>query len=267
METKRARIKWVENLQFIGNAPSGHSILMDGPPEVGGDNVAIRPGEMTLVALGGLWIASGWRAALRWSWMPLVLILAGAFWTPKGIKATQGQIYETESAYNYIQVIEKDGWFHTGDIGFKDDDGFLVITDRKKELIVNAYGKNIAPAPIENSLKSSRWIAQAVVVGARRQFLSALLVPDFETLRPWAAAQGITGSNEELVAHPAVRAAVAADVAKTNEHLARYEQVRNWELLPAEFTLEGGELTPTLKVKRRVVERNYAAQIEDLYQE
>jgi len=163
------------------------------------------------------------------------------------------------------EVIDAQGWFHTGDIGHIDEDGFVVITDRKKELIVNAYGKNIAPAPIENSLKSSRWIAQAVVVGDRRQFLSALLVPDFETVRPWAAAQGITGSNEELIAHPKVRAAIAADVAKVNEHLARYEQVRNWELMPGEFTLEGGELTPTLKVKRRVINAKYKAVLDRLY--
>jgi long-chain acyl-CoA synthetase len=163
------------------------------------------------------------------------------------------------------EVIDPQGWFHTGDIGHLDDDGFLVITDRKKELIVNAYGKNIAPAPIENSLKSSRWIAQAVVVGDRRQFLSALLVPDFEILRPWAESQGIAGSNEDLIAHPTVRAAIAADVAKTNEHLARYEQVRNWELVPNEFTLEGGELTPTLKVKRRVIHTKYKDVLDRLY--
>ncbi|HEX2164651.1 MAG TPA: long-chain fatty acid--CoA ligase, partial [Thermoanaerobaculia bacterium] len=98
------------------------------------------------------------------------------------------------------EVIDADGWFHTGDIGVIDEDGFLKITDRKKEIIVNAYGKNVAPAPIENALKASRWITQAVVIGDRRKFLSALLVPDFEALKPWAERQGIsTASNDALI--------------------------------------------------------------------
>jgi len=165
------------------------------------------------------------------------------------------------------EVIDRDGWFHTGDIGHVDEDGFVVITDRKKEIIVNAYGKNIAPAPIENSLKASRWISQAVVVGDRRQFLCALIVPDFEALAPWAAAHGLSGTNEELVAGAQVRALIAAEVEKVNERLARYEQIRSWDLLPAEFTLEGGELTPTMKVKRRVINVKYRAALDRLYAE
>ena len=165
------------------------------------------------------------------------------------------------------EVIDREGWFHTGDIGHLDEEGFLVITDRKKELIVNAYGKNIAPAPIEDSLKASRWISQAVVVGDRRQFLSALIVPDFEALRPWATAQGISGDNASLIANAKVRDLIAAEVAKVNEHLARYEQIRSWELLPAELTLEGGELTPTLKVKRRVIHVKYKDVLDRLYAE
>jgi long-chain acyl-CoA synthetase len=163
------------------------------------------------------------------------------------------------------EVIDADGWFHTGDIGNLDADGYLFITDRKKELLVNAYGKNIAPAPIENALKESRWISQAVVVGDRRQYLSALIVPDFEALRTWAAGQGIAGEPATLIAEPRVRALVAADVAAVNSRLARYEQVRNWDLLPAEFTLEGGELTPTLKVKRRVINSKYKELLDRLY--
>jgi len=165
------------------------------------------------------------------------------------------------------EVIDADGWFHTGDIGNVDPDGYLHITDRKKELLVNAYGKNVAPAPIENALKESRWISQAVVVGDRRQYLSALIVPDFEALRAWAAGQGIAGEPAALIAEPRVRALVAADVAAVNSRLARYEQVRNWELLPAEFTLEGGELTPTLKVKRRVINSKYKELLDRLYAE
>ena len=108
------------------------------------------------------------------------------------------------------EVIDSEGWFHTGDIGEIDAEGFLRITDRKKELIINAYGKNIAPAPIENSLKSSRFIGQAVVIGDRRKFLSALLVPDFEALKPWAERQGIgAAGNQELIQDAQVRALIA----------------------------------------------------------
>ncbi|GMU64814.1 MAG: AMP-binding protein [Acidobacteriota bacterium] len=182
----------------------------------------------------------------------------------RGPNTMQGYFGKPEAT---AEVIDREGWFHTGDIGHVDDEGFLVITDRKKELIVNAYGKNVAPAPIENSLKSSRWISQAVVVGDRRQFLSALIVPDFEALHPWATGQGISGDNAALVAHARVRDLIAAEVAKVNEHLARYEQIRSWDLLPAELTLEGGELTPTLKVKRRVIHVKYKDVLDRLYAE
>jgi len=165
------------------------------------------------------------------------------------------------------EVIDAEGWFHTGDIGQLDDDGYLSITDRKKELIVNAYGKNIAPAPIENALKASRWISQAVVIGDRRQFLAALVVPDFEALGSWAQAQGIASEGGDLLADPKVRELYAAELAAVNAELARYEQIRSWDLLPAEFTLESGELTPTMKVKRRVVNQKYKDVIDRLYAE
>lgn len=163
------------------------------------------------------------------------------------------------------EAIDSEGWFHTGDIGHLDDGGFLVITDRKKELIVNAYGKNIAPAPIENQLKASRWISQAVVIGDRRQYLAALIVPDFEVLKGWAAGEKLGGTIDELLQHPRLRATIQTEVDAVNEHLARYEQIRVWETLPAEFTLEGGELTPTLKVKRRVINVKYKAILDRLY--
>ena len=163
------------------------------------------------------------------------------------------------------EVIDGEGWFHTGDIGHLDDAGYLVITDRKKELIVNAYGKNIAPAPIENALKASRWISQAVVIGDRRQYLAALIVPDFDVLKGWAGAEGIGGTIAEQLHNPRLRAILEAEVQAVNEHLARYEQIRVWELVPTEFTLEGGELTPTLKVKRRVINVKYKAILDRLY--
>ena len=166
------------------------------------------------------------------------------------------------------ETIDAEGWFHTGDIGEIDADGFLRITDRKKELIINAYGKNVAPAPIENSLKSSRYIGQAVVIGDRRKFLAALLVPDFDALKGWAERQSLGApSHEELVANPSVRDLIAKEVETVNAGLAGFERIVAWELLPDEFTLETGELTPTQKVKRRVINQKYGAIIDRLYEE
>ncbi|RPH57742.1 long-chain fatty acid--CoA ligase [bacterium] len=166
------------------------------------------------------------------------------------------------------EVIDSDGWFHTGDIGELDQEGFLRITDRKKELIINAYGKNVAPAPIENSLKSSRFIGQAVVIGDRRKFLSALLVPDFEALKPWAERQGVSvASNDALIHAPQVEALFKEEVERVNAGLASFEKIVAWELLPDEFTLETGELTPTQKVKRRVINQKYGDVLERLYAE
>ena len=165
------------------------------------------------------------------------------------------------------EVIDAEGWFHTGDIGEIDADGFLRITDRKKELIINAYGKNVAPAPIENALKNSRFISQAVVIGDRRKFLSALLVPDFDALKGWAEKQGIGASPETLVTDPKVRALIGQEVETVNSGLAGFEKIVAWELLPNEFTLETGELTPTQKVKRRVINQKYGEVIDRLYAE
>lgn len=164
------------------------------------------------------------------------------------------------------EVIDAEGWFHTGDIGEIDSEGFLRITDRKKELIINAYGKNVAPAPIENALKASRFIGQAVAIGDRRKFLSALLVPDFEVLKPWAEKQGIgTGDARTMLNDARVRALFSQEVDTVNARLASFEKIVAWELLPAEFTLETGELTPTQKVKRRVINQKYGDVIERLY--
>jgi long-chain acyl-CoA synthetase len=169
------------------------------------------------------------------------------------------------------EAIDSEGWFHTGDIGEVDGEGFLRITDRKKELIVNAYGKNIAPAPLENELKSSPFIAQAVVIGDRRKFLSALLVPEFDHLKGWAAKNGVhvgdIGDVGDLLRDPRVRDLYAAEVAKVNAHLPGFEKIVAWDLLPSEWTLETGELTPTQKVKRRVINQKYGEVIDRLYAE
>ncbi|MEJ2084667.1 MAG: long-chain fatty acid--CoA ligase [Acidobacteriota bacterium] len=165
------------------------------------------------------------------------------------------------------EAIDGDGWFHTGDIGEIDADGYLKITDRKKEIIVNAYGKNVAPAPIENALKASRFIEQAVVIGDQRKFLAALLVPNFEALKSWAAQKGLSEEDPPaLLDMPDVRQLFASEVETVNNKLARYERVRTWELLPTEFTIETGELTPTQKVKRRVIDKKYIDVIDQMYE-
>jgi len=166
------------------------------------------------------------------------------------------------------EVIDGEGWFHTGDIGHIDDDGFLIITDRKKEILVNAYGKNIAPAPIENKLKGSRYIGQAVLIGDRRKFLSALLVPDFDALTAWAGPRGLDPSDfGELLPQPQVVALFQDEVEAINQQTAHYESIQAFRLIPHEFTLEGGELTPTQKVKRRVINEKYGDLIESMYAE
>jgi long-chain acyl-CoA synthetase len=165
------------------------------------------------------------------------------------------------------EAIDQEGWFHTGDIGEIDEGGFLKITDRKKEIIVNAYGKNVAPAPIENALKSSQFIGQAVVIGDRRKILAALVVPDFEALDSWAEREGHDVDQiGDFLKTDAAMELFQKEIDTVNKELARYEQIHVWELLPDDFTIETGELTPTQKIKRRVIGSKYAEVIESLYQ-
>jgi long-chain acyl-CoA synthetase len=165
-------------------------------------------------------------------------------------------------------AIDKDGWFSTGDIGELTADGLLRITDRKKDLLVTAGGKNVAPQPVENALKVSPLVENAVLFGDRQPYIVALLVPSFEALEAWAAAQGVKAENREhLLRHPQVIAAFQKVVDDTNAGLARFEAVKKFRLLGQSFTLEGGELTPTLKVKRRVVEKRYASLLQEMYSE
>jgi long-chain acyl-CoA synthetase len=165
------------------------------------------------------------------------------------------------------EAIDQEGWFHTGDIGEIDEGGFLKITDRKKEIIVNAYGKNVAPAPIENALKSSQFIGQAVVIGDRRKILAALVVPDFEALDSWAEREGHDVDQiADFLKTDAAMELFQKEIDTVNKELARYEQIHVWELLPDDFTIETGELTPTQKIKRRVIGTKYAEVIESLYQ-
>jgi long-chain acyl-CoA synthetase len=164
------------------------------------------------------------------------------------------------------EAIEKDGWFHTGDIGFLDKDGFLVITDRKKDIIVTSGGKNIAPQPIENRLKSNRFFTEVVMIGNKRNFASALVVPNFEVLEKWAAERGIAvASREELVKRPEVAAHYQSLVNELTPDLAQFEKIKKLALVAREFTQEAGEITPTLKVKRRVVEEKHKSLIDAMY--
>ncbi|HKQ98734.1 MAG TPA: AMP-binding protein, partial [Candidatus Polarisedimenticolia bacterium] len=159
-----------------------------------------------------------------------------------------------------------DGWLHTGDIGRFDAHGCLVITDRKKEVLKTSGGKMVAPQPIENLLRADRFIAQAVIIGDRRHFISALVVPDADQLRAWAAYKGIAETDPAaLVRHPRVVDLLERRIAAVNEQLPRYEQVRRFKLLPREFSQEAGEITPTLKPRRKVIEEHYRDAIESMY--
>jgi long-chain acyl-CoA synthetase len=165
------------------------------------------------------------------------------------------------------EAIDTDGWFHTGDIGFLDRDGFLVITDRKKDIIVTSGGKNIAPQPIENRLKTNKFFTEVVMIGNRRNFPAALVVPGFEALEAWARQQGLPfGSREELVRRPEVLAHYKRLVDELTPDLAQFEKIKKVALLTKEFTQESGEITPTLKVKRRVVEERYRSTIDSMYE-
>ncbi len=164
------------------------------------------------------------------------------------------------------EAIDKDGWFHTGDIGEMDADGYLKITDRKKDLIKTAGGKFIAPQPIENQVKLSKFVANAVLLGDKRKFSILLVVPNFEALEPWGHAQGLGGlSRRELIGHPLVQQKLDNEVQGMLSDVARFERPKRIMLLEQDFTIESGELTPTLKVKRRVVEKNYQRAIDAAY--
>ncbi|HKQ76316.1 MAG TPA: long-chain fatty acid--CoA ligase [Blastocatellia bacterium] len=156
-------------------------------------------------------------------------------------------------------------WLRTGDIGHLDADGYLFITDRKKDLIKTSGGKYVAPQPIENAIKRSRYVNQVVVIGDGRKFPAALIVPQMEALRAYAQQQGIAGSDAELIKHPKIITLVETEVDNHTNELSKFEKIKAVLLLPRELTVESGEMTPTLKVKRRVVVGNYKQQIDQLY--
>jgi len=165
------------------------------------------------------------------------------------------------------EVINAEGWFHTGDIGVLDEHGRLTITDRKKDIIVTSGGKNIAPQPIENKMKTNKYFTEIVMIGNKRNFPAALIVPNFEQLEKWAREQGIAfADRKQLVAKPEVVSFYQTLVNDLSTDLAQFERMKKITLLPQEFTLEAGELTPTLKVKRRFVEQKYQALIDAMYE-
>jgi long-chain acyl-CoA synthetase len=164
------------------------------------------------------------------------------------------------------EAIDSDGWFHTGDIGHIDEDGFLFITDRKKNILVTSGGKNVAPAPMENALTNSPFIEQVVVIGDNRNFISALIVPTQEAVENELSAQGKSVSGSEIMSdHPDVKELLQKEVDGVMEGFSNYERVKEFAILPRLFTIEDGELTPTLKVVRKVVLEHFSAPVEKIY--
>ena len=165
------------------------------------------------------------------------------------------------------EAIDADGWFHTGDVGEIDRDGYIKITDRKKDLIVTAGGKNIAPQPIENKVKTNKFVLNAVMIGDRRKFPVMLVVPNPDALKEWAAERSMPITElSELLNQPDVTAKVEREVMINLRDLASYQMPKKILLIQSDFTIESGELTPTLKVKRNVVEQNYKDLIDALYE-
>jgi long-chain acyl-CoA synthetase len=165
-------------------------------------------------------------------------------------------------------VFTSDGWFKTGDVGTLDEDGFLRITDRKKELFKTSGGKYIAPQPIEQAIKGSRFVNQVVLIGAERKFPAALIVPVWEQLESYCKLKGIEAkTRSELCRNPRIVDLIQRQIDALTPNLAKYEKIKKIALLENEFTIEGGELTPTLKVKRRVIDEKYRDVIEGLYSE
>jgi len=179
----------------------------------------------------------------------------------KGANIFRGYHENDDASFGAVE----DGWLHTGDLGALDEDGYLSITGRKKDIIITAGGKNLTPANIENDLKASRWISQAVMHGDRRPYPVLLVTLDEEEILPWAREQGLPEDLESLAHEGKVHALVQEILDRANAKYAKVEQVKRFCILPHDLTQEGGELTPTLKVKRNVVYEKYAELFESLY--
>ena len=177
----------------------------------------------------------------------------------------KGYYYKPEAT---ADVFTKDGWFRTGDIGSLDEDGYLRITDRKKELFKTSGGKYIAPSHIEQMIKASRFVSQVVLIGNERKFPAALIVPNFEMLESYANLKELTiPTRSDYCTHPRILDLFTRQIDAVTSSLAQFERVKKFALLDHELTVEGGELTPTLKIKRRVVDEKYADLIEAMYRD
>jgi long-chain acyl-CoA synthetase len=165
------------------------------------------------------------------------------------------------------EAIDADGWLHTGDVGHLDEEGFLFITDRKKDILVTAGGKNVAPQNIENDLKNSKYVSQALVVGDARPYVSALVTLDPVETAHWAADNAVEGDLAALAANSSIHELVQGVVDEVNRDRSRFEQIKRFAILPRDFTMEEGEVTPTLKLRRRAVQEHFADEIEALYAE
>jgi long-chain acyl-CoA synthetase len=163
------------------------------------------------------------------------------------------------------ETLERDGWFHSGDVGEVDDEGFVRITGRKKEILVTAGGKNVAPAVLEDRVRAHALVDQCLVVGDGQPFIGALVTLDREALTVWAEARGLSGSAEDLLDHADVRAAVEEAVEDANKAVSKAESIRKFVVIADEWTEEGGQLTPSLKLRRSVVMRESRAHVEALY--
>lgn len=182
----------------------------------------------------------------------------------KGPNTMKGY-WKNDEATN--EMIDKEGWLHTGDVG-RFEKGRLKITDRIKHMIVNAGGKNIYPGPIEDLFKTSPWIDQLVVVGEKQAFMGALIVPDFEAIEKHAKQKDIRFDGiDDLIMHESIQNIFSKEIRNFSKELASHEKIRDFRLVPQEFTVETGELTPTLKVKRRVIEDKYSDLIEDIFKD
>ena len=174
----------------------------------------------------------------------------------------QGYLKDPEAT---AEVLGADGWLRTGDIAEIDEDGFIKITDRKKDIIVTAGGKNVSPQNLENDLKTSKYISQAMVVGDRQPYIAALITLDPESLPAWAAERGLPTEMERLAHEDQVQELIQGVVDAVNADRSRYEQIKRFTILPRDFTMDDDELTPTLKLKRRVVTKHFGDQLQELY--